>query len=295
MNEYEVEIPILGRFPELLQKQITKDIKFLKEEELEEGETYRTFVTVTIAAEQPHDAIYSAQKKLNEFLAFYSVTTFQHMKIIDGIHNVTKAKLLTGKKDIFKHIGIDFIILEIDGKEILQKILPFFPIMNKTGNEFLKTAAEYLRRARWEFFSESKILDCVVALESLFSKSGEGTEIGFRISNRAAILLGENSAKRLELRKEVRDFYNQRSKIVHGVTVNFSFEEFKNLLILTNESILRLLELAKLGMSHDQIIDMIDDAMIDNSKIKDLRIKSDNLQNIAFKSFSKSVKKFNKK
>jgi hypothetical protein len=62
---------------------------------------------------------------------------------------------------------------------------------------------------------EDAILDYVVSLESLMCRA-KSTELIYRCSTRAAIMLGSNSDEREDIRKTVAELYNLRSKIVHG-------------------------------------------------------------------------------
>ncbi len=58
-------------------------------------------------------------------------------------------------------------------------------------------------------------IDTVIARENLF---GGNAELGFRISISIANLLGDTSGlKKEDIQKKVIDYYNLRSKIVHGV------------------------------------------------------------------------------
>ncbi|MCI5209227.1 MAG: hypothetical protein D3910_10630, partial [Candidatus Electrothrix sp. ATG2] len=57
-------------------------------------------------------------------------------------------------------------------------------------------------------------IDTVIAWENLF---GANAELGFRISVSIAKLLGETEAQIKGIQKKVNDYYNKRSKIVHGV------------------------------------------------------------------------------
>ena len=63
-----------------------------------------------------------------------------------------------------------------------------------------------------------------------------------------------------------------------------------------NSALLRFLELAKKGLSHNTIIDKIDDAIIDNKKVQELQKESIMLEIIVNKEFfKKRAQKKNKK
>jgi hypothetical protein len=56
----------------------------------------------------------------------------------------------------------------------------------------------------------------VTALEALLTKPGETEGLSYRLSLRIANLLGRDSTSRKDIFKEVKNFYNLRSRIVHG-------------------------------------------------------------------------------
>jgi hypothetical protein len=70
---------------------------------------------------------------------------------------------------------------------------------------------------RYPTFQDSKLLDAITALEALL---GTGTELSFRLAFRVAGLLGASDKERARLLKEMREFYDTRSRIVHGGRLN---------------------------------------------------------------------------
>ncbi len=59
------------------------------------------------------------------------------------------------------------------------------------------------------------VFEYALVLEALLCRGGGG-ELRYRVSTRAAILLGETPERRAEIRKEVTRLYDLRSAIVHG-------------------------------------------------------------------------------
>ena len=70
---------------------------------------------------------------------------------------------------------------------------------------------------RWPAFAESQMLDAITALEALL---GGDTEISFKLSFRVAGLLAANDKDRAALLTQVKEFYDSRSRIVHGGLLN---------------------------------------------------------------------------
>jgi hypothetical protein len=66
---------------------------------------------------------------------------------------------------------------------------------------------------RWPSGQDSQLLDSITALEALL---GTETEIAFKLAFRVAALLAPTDKERGELLKLMKDFYDTRSKLVHG-------------------------------------------------------------------------------
>jgi Apea-like HEPN len=65
---------------------------------------------------------------------------------------------------------------------------------------------------------EDKIVDCWIGLEALFA-SDASQEVTFRVSLRAAKLIGSDEEHRFEIYKRLKKLYKTRSSVVHGVPV----------------------------------------------------------------------------
>jgi hypothetical protein len=81
------------------------------------------------------------------------------------------------------------------------------------GNLAIALRAFMATYDRWPLEQDSQLLDSVTALEAVL---GTGTEITFKLAFRVAALLADNDNKRAELLRLVKDFYDTRSKLVHG-------------------------------------------------------------------------------
>ena len=69
---------------------------------------------------------------------------------------------------------------------------------------------------RWPTLHESQLLDTITALEALL---GTETEIAFKLAFRVAALLASSDAERAHILKTMKDFYDTRSKLVHGAAL----------------------------------------------------------------------------
>jgi hypothetical protein len=63
---------------------------------------------------------------------------------------------------------------------------------------------------------EDKLIDFMVAFEALFFKEGESGEFQHRLSVRVSRFLEQEYEQRKLVAKKMREFYNERSKVVHG-------------------------------------------------------------------------------
>jgi hypothetical protein len=59
------------------------------------------------------------------------------------------------------------------------------------------------------------LVDLAVALEALFSPTDK-SELRFRIAQMTAQLLGTTVSERQQLFREVKEFYDRRSALIHG-------------------------------------------------------------------------------
>jgi hypothetical protein len=69
---------------------------------------------------------------------------------------------------------------------------------------------------RWPTAQDSQLLDCVTALEALL---GADNEIAFKLSFRVASILADTDEERRNLLKLLKDFYNTRSRVIHGANL----------------------------------------------------------------------------
>lgn len=73
----------------------------------------------------------------------------------------------------------------------------------------------------------SKYLKLATALEYLIG--GEPRGVTASLAERAAFLVSDNLDERLKTDKAARDYYNLRSKLIHGSSTEITFNDFKNL------------------------------------------------------------------
>ena len=151
--------------------------------------------------------------------------------------------------------------------------------IRKNGEEiwgFLKIALRRYNLSYEREHLEDRFLDYMISFEALYGTKCEKTEITHRISTRFARVLGrrykeeyekcneerKSNNSRDKLRRKMKEFYDVRSRVVHGgkfkskgKSKGFSLEEVKEYL---RESTLIFIALAESGCKHDQLLKDID-------------------------------------
>lgn len=89
-----------------------------------------------------------------------------------------------------------------------------------------------------------RLVSLAIALESLFSP-GDSAEYSFRISQTASQLIGKTASERRAIYNDFRDFYNKRSKIMHGT---YNVQQVYQGTYVTHEDIDRWSSLVKRGL-----------------------------------------------
>ena len=133
---------------------------------------------------------------------------------------------------------------------------------------------------------EPRILSAVMGLEALLLK--EQDALGYRLRMRGARLLGLlglNRDKVLRVRKDLQHAYDCRSKFVHGEAAKGSDlrriesqygSNWRDDYVRTVLNYLRLVILAAICVpaSKEELISIIDDSMISETALKELRNKT---------------------
>lgn len=96
-------------------------------------------------------------------------------------------------------------------------------------------------RATAEQTREESFLFFTVALECLVLPTKDNRELGYRLSQRVAQLLGRNTRERRNLMERTKKLYSIRSDIVHSGRYELSEKEYAEIYNITKNTILRLL------------------------------------------------------
>lgn len=141
------------------------------------------------------------------------------------------------------------------------------PIFQGKAKGFLRNAINYYYHSLRDEKLEERIIDLMIALESLFSK--ENDELGLRYSLRTAFLLGVgNEVERFNIFRKVQTLYRKRSKVVHGTeVVDLTYHDISTLQDYVGEAIKRLIHIE---MSKQNFLTLLDESVCSEEKKREL-------------------------
>jgi hypothetical protein len=123
-------------------------------------------------------------------------------------------------------------------QELIESVnLPF-------KNNFLKLAFENFQLSYYTNHIQLQFLTLMNCMEVLFHPSNRG-ELRYRISRNVAVLLGKNMEDSKMIYKEMKNFYDERSNIVHRGKGDINLSDVLKLRYYARESIKRIYELNK--------------------------------------------------
>lgn len=104
---------------------------------------------------------------------------------------------------------------------------------------------------------EDKLIDYMITFEALFFKQGETGEFRHKLAVRVSRLLKQDYMNRKETMKQMMEFYDKRSAVVHGEKVDISSEFINSVEDTLRKSIKQFLQRLQ-TFSHDVIISHLD-------------------------------------
>jgi len=140
-------------------------------------------------------------------------------------------------------------------------------IFEDEGKLYLRNAIDYFYHALNVIRPEERLIDLMIAMESLFSKQPQ--ELRLRISLRAAFLLSIGKENiRPSIFGRVYSLYDKRSQIVHGVKkVNLPYQELQNFISDVRQAINVFINIRK---EKDDFLKLLDASIYDMKKRKEL-------------------------
>lgn len=106
-------------------------------------------------------------------------------------------------------------------------------LIDRLGNVYVKASSELERRIKnaihfWRIADNNspdyqKLFFYVAAIKNLILGGNDRDALRWKFSQKGAILLSDNPKKRLDLVKELKEMYHERSKVAHGRKSYYDF------------------------------------------------------------------------
>lgn len=226
-----------------------------------------------------NEAVNTARLRLNMYFDYYHLFFGTPLQIRNNgepfsVTVVKDGKIVAESYPVRLTIGPIFMVSE----EIKSHAINVLTLLTKPENGYLSVAIDYHRRAALEQDGTNELIHLFIALEALYATENEKMEIQHKLSSRIATLLGKDKDDRIAIRKRAKKLYTIRSKIVHG-SQKFDADNIEDVVTWVQESILRFLVLAnnRPEKKHEDIIELVDDAMLENELRDKIREESDEL------------------
>lgn len=115
-----------------------------------------------------------------------------------------------GELIILKSVRLSNRLCEEFGQDGIQYLLNINPMTN-----VIKDSLYWFGLGLDATMESARLINFTTILESALKRNNETTELKQRISDRCALLLGDDYKTRVKIHEDVSSIYNQRSKIVH--------------------------------------------------------------------------------
>ena len=239
-------------------------------ENLEESEYWLVarYVSPNIDNDDMDDNVRNVAKMLLVLLRIVKLSRIiEYAQLIyaEGVRDRILSKLAySSKSEVFTaehELQPEYIYTENDIKKTIKIFNNFYLhlVDGQVKEGRIQSSLLFFKIGSETYNVNVRLVNMSIALESIFSTSSH--ELQYRISQRVAFFLGNNSANRTEVYNNMKTIYNLRSSIVHGAVIK------KKIIKKLIEYIPLLEEYLKLSII--KILESSDlvDTFSDNSKI----------------------------
>lgn len=162
----------------------------------------------------------------------------------------------------------------------ISRIFPFLPRPYPEDTEFpsdLKVALDRYNDALLKPFQDEQILSYgIMALEALFLRSEEKSELRFKLSIRTSKILSYLDYDALEISKKVKKAYGIRSQFVHGEYMKSDKQDEINdltykIMNYVSQSIVLMLQLRG-KIKKDELLKKLDNSLLSDEVSNDLKL-----------------------
>jgi hypothetical protein len=166
---------------------------------------------------------FGREEKVASYLRFSCLVSRNAPDIEGGSGVGLKSKEELGKRKYGK-VSIKTILPPEAIKDIEKCAHKFISFIGKlhdkyigvvTENEFIEIALDYFHEAEKKFiYSDEGLISATISMEALFNEGP--SDIKYKLSHRAAFLLGLCDMDPIEAFEKLKVLYNKKSKLVHG-------------------------------------------------------------------------------
>ena len=242
--------------------------------DLERIDDYKSRAHIIIDISQPEGSIVIPSSKpakeiLNDFLSVYLVVTGMSGRIVQelGGSQVPGTGGRGASVSPVRTITVRPTIPESDSMRMIEQAKRDFEILADAENS-LKLAVRHSYQAAQTERAEDKVILYFICLDALYIEAPG--ELGYRLSQRVALMLGESEDERKGIFEKVKGLYRKRGSIVHGVSTSLSPEDVDSLRDYVHRSISMFFELKVLGKSKSDILNLLDSAWQSGKLIDEL-------------------------
>ena len=149
-------------------------------------------------------------------------------------------------------------------KLFFDKCYTYFSSQIRTDlDKYIENSYYCFSKTRQNIQPYDRLIFLNMLLESLV---GAGQELSYRISHRCATILGKDSEERGKIFNKLKDYYKQRSKILHGERLPISNSDLNHLGEIGRAMILRFVSISnsKYVTKRQELMDKLDEAVVND-------------------------------
>jgi len=219
----------------------------------------------------------AAKERILDFVSAYALKT-DHMPTIQdvGASEMKESDCLGGDaKGII--ISSETIWSEKDKKKDLESLVEavdYFKSNEKIFRDklWLKNALRYFYFAAMNERLEDKMINMITSLEALFFGKDERTELRYKLSLRAAALLGNVFYDRTteKVFEDIKELYGKRCDVVHGSATKVTHNDIYKLKTYTDGAIKTFIQMSH-NMSKKDILQLLNHSLVSKKSADKLR------------------------
>lgn len=221
-----------------------------------------------------------AKNRILDFVCIYALRTYHEPTIQDaGASKVEEADRL-GEAEGGIMIRVKTTYPEGKKKEHIEKesrqlakAVEYFKSseMLFISNSWLRNALRYFYFARINERLEDKLINLIISMESMFFGKEERGELRYRLSLRAATLIGNVFDDKIsQVFLDIKKLYDKRCDVVHGQVTKVTHNDINRLETYTKRAIESFV-LMLYSRSKEDILRLLDRCLVNKESVVELR------------------------